>query len=631
MNERAKLLLVDDEPEILVALQDLFEHDYELTALTSPQAALDDLKAGGEYALIISDQRMPDMTGDVFLTHARELSDAAAILLTGYADLTAVTEALNRGGIVGYTAKPWEPGALRAMVAGAVEQRRLRRALEAERALLAGLMEAGPTAIAFKDADGRLLQVNGAKAAQLELAPADCIGRTEHELGGPDRRREELAALSGGQARQLVEERTVGAVRTWTLVDYVPIIAAPGASGRLAVVERDVTAEKRAELQLRQSDKLRALGTLAGGVAHDFNNLLTAVLGSLELASRRLDKPKAVSRYLDNARLAAERGAALTQRLLGFSRQTEGTAEVVDVGATLSSMRELVVRTLGGGVNVDWRIEDRLWPCAIEADQFELAILNLAVNGRDAMPNGGSLTIEATNVSFEETTPLADLRPGDYVAVSVKDQGEGIEPELLQRILEPFFTTKPVGKGTGLGLAMVHGFAQRSGGALEIESEVGRGTIVRIYLPRSEKALAASANIPTEEAAGEIKTGTILVIDDEPSVRAVTAAFLRDLGHEVCEARDGATGLELLRRLRGSIDLALVDFAMPGMNGMDFVEAARREEPSLPCILLTGHFALDAVPEDISIMQKPFTTSSLHEAVTAALRAGVAQAAGRPN
>jgi nitrogen-specific signal transduction histidine kinase/CheY-like chemotaxis protein len=336
----------------------------------------------------------------------------------------------------------------------------------------------------------------------------------------------------------------------------VPIIAAPGASGRLAVVERDVTAEKRAELQLRQSDKLRALGTLAGGVAHDFNNLLTAVLGSLELASRRLDKPKAVSRYLDNARLAAERGAALTQRLLGFSRQTEGTAEVVDVGATLSSMRELVVRTLGGGVNVDWRIEDRLWPCAIEADQFELAILNLAVNGRDAMPNGGSLTIEATNVSFEETTPLADLRPGDYVAVSVKDQGEGIEPELLQRILEPFFTTKPVGKGTGLGLAMVHGFAQRSGGALEIESEVGRGTIVRIYLPRSEKALAASANIPAEEAAGEIKTGTILVIDDEPSVRAVTAAFLRDLGHEVCEARDGATGLELLRRLRGSIDLA---------------------------------------------------------------------------
>jgi CheY-like chemotaxis protein len=209
MNERAKLLLVDDEPEILVALQDLFEHDYELTALTSPQAALDDLKAGGEYALIISDQRMPDMTGDVFLTHARELSDAAAILLTGYADLTAVTEALNRGGIVGYTAKPWEPGALRAMVAGAVEQRRLRRALEAERALLAGLMEAGPTAIAFKDADGRLLQVNGAKAAQLELAPADCIGphRARARRPGPSARRAGGAvgrpgAPAGGRAHR---------------------------------------------------------------------------------------------------------------------------------------------------------------------------------------------------------------------------------------------------------------------------------------------------------------------------------------------------------------------------------------------------------------------------------------------
>lgn len=630
MNERPRLLLVDDEPEILVALQDLLELDYDLTALSSPLEALRELQDGGEYALIISDQRMPGMTGDVFLTHAREHSDAAAILLTGYADLTAVTEALNRGGIVGYVAKPWEPGALKAMVAGAVEQRRLRRALEAERALLAGLMEAGPAAVAFKDADGRLLQVNGAKAAQLGLVPSDCIGRTEEELGGPNRRSEELTTLSSGRPKQLVEERSTGGVRSWTLVDYVPILSAPGAEGRLAVVERDVTAEKRAELQLRQSDKLRALGTLAGGVAHDFNNLLTAVLGSLELASRRLENPNALSRYLENARLAAERGAALTQRLLGFSRQTEGAAEIVDVGAILSSMRELVVRTLGGGVNVAWRIEDRLWPCAIEADQFELAVLNLAVNGRDAMPAGGALTIEATNLSFTDAGPVADLTPGDYVGVSVKDEGEGIEPELLQRILEPFFTTKPVGKGTGLGLAMVHGFAQRSGGALEIESEVGRGTVVRIYLPRSEEALSASAGPQVEQTAADVRPGTILVVDDEPSVRSVTAAFLRDLGHEVCEARDGATGLELLRRLRGSIDLALVDFAMPGMNGMDFVEAARREAPSLPCILLTGHFALEAVPEDIAIMQKPFTTSSLHEAVTAALRSGFNPAC-RPN
>src|SRR5690606_5177699 len=373
--ERPILMLVDDEPDILVALTDLLEDAYEVMAFTRPAAALQALEAGADVSVIVSDQRMPEMAGDAFLARARGVCDAEAILLTDYADLSPATSALNRGGIVGYALKPWEADPLRAMVAAAAEQHYLRRALRKEQALLRGLMEHLPLAVSLKDADGRFVQVNERKAAALGVDAGAAVGLTEPEITGRDPAPAELDALADRQPVQVVRDSQGEAGPLWLQADYVPVLDPAGAVERLVVMERDITEQKLAELQLRQTDKLRALGTLAGGVAHDFNNLLTAILGSLELASRRLHDETSLRRYLDNASLAAQKGAALTQRLLGFTRRSDGLPALVDTVAIMADMRELVARTLGPGTKVEWAARGDIWPVAIEADQLELAVL----------------------------------------------------------------------------------------------------------------------------------------------------------------------------------------------------------------------------------------------------------------
>ncbi|WP_374471434.1 response regulator [Phenylobacterium sp.] len=614
MNDgRATLMLVDDEADILVALQDLFEADYEVIGFTRAADALEALSERRNVAVIVSDQRMPGMMGDAFLQEARGLSDASAILLTGYADLSAVTTALNRGGIVGYAPKPWEPDALKAMVAGAAEQHRLRRALRREQALLQGLMGHLPYAVAFKDPAGRFVYLNDRKANLLGQRQQACIGRTQQELGGAPPSEAERSAIRLRRPVQVVDEQPGAAGSSWTQIDYVPLIDATGEVQSLVVMERDITEQRVAEQQLRQSDKLRALGTLAGGVAHDFNNLLTAIVGSLELATKRLGDATAVRRYLDNATLAAQRGASLTQRLLGFSRRSDGEAVTVDIAEVLRGTRDLLARTLGGAVGVEWRIADGLWSVSIEADQLEVALLNLAVNARDAMPNGGQITIQARNVDVSPDDADADLTAGDYVVLTVADTGEGMPPEILERILEPFFTTKPVGKGTGLGLPMVYGFAQRSGGALRIRSVLGAGTQVSLFLPRANEAGDPSAHGPATLATAA--RCRILVIDDEPGVRTVTAASLRDMGHEVLEAHDPAAALDVVDRADCEIDLAIVDFAMPGMNGLEFIERAREIRRDLPAILLTGYYSVETAPPGVLVVHKPFTQPTLEAAI----------------
>ena len=616
---RPILLLVDDEPDILVALEDLFEDAYRVVAAPSGREGLAHLRTLGDVAVIVSDQRMPEMTGDAFLAEARKISDAQAILLTGYADLSSVTSALNRGGIVGYASKPWEPDGLRALVATAAEQHRLKRALQQERALLRGLMAHLPAAIAVKDRDGRYLRINARKAEALGLPAEAAVGRTEAELGGTGQPEAEERAVAERQTVEVLDERQTEAGPQWLETSVVPVPDGDGDIAHLVVLERDVTDEKLAEMHLRQSDKLRALGTLAGGVAHDFNNLLTAIIGSLELAARRLGDERAVRRYLDNASLAAQKGAGLTQRLLGFSRQTESRgAQVTDLAVLLQETRDLVERTLGASIRILWNVAPDLWTAAIEPDQFELALLNLTVNARDAMPEGGDIVVSAENLTLSDPPAGLDLPAGDYVRVSVRDTGQGMSPEVLARVLEPFFTTKPLGKGTGLGLPMAYGFAQRSGGALEICSEAGQGADVRIYLPRAGAAQGdeARGDEPPGATASVGAGRRVLVVDDEPAVRSVTAGFLRDCGYEVVEA-DGAA--EALERLEAAepIDLALVDFAMPGLNGVEFAKRARPLRPSLPIILLTGYFDVE-VPRDVTLVHKPFSNATLQAALAEA-------------
>ncbi|WP_114188503.1 response regulator [Microvirga aerophila] len=616
------ILVVDDEPDILVALEDLFENDYRVLSTTSPLKALDILENEPDIAIIISDQRMPEMQGDEFLAQARHHSNAEAILLTGYADLKAVIGAVNKGRIMAYAPKPWEPAALSSMVAAAYQRRMLARELDTERALLRGLMESTSDQISFKDLEGRFVRLNASKARSLNLTSDACLGRKERELVAPEQAKlideTERQTIAAGKPSERIEERSSPDSATqWFLINQIPILNQDGAVTNLATIERDITERKLMEMRLRQADKMQALGTLAGGVAHDFNNLLMAVLGSLDLAKRRAPDDPRLTRLLQNATYAAERGASLTQRLLSFSRQRDLRLQAVDVNQVITDMNDLLMRSLGGFIRIERQLAEHLWAAMVDPDQLELAILNLCINARDAMTENGVLTLSTRNRTVGEGE-VTDLPEGDYVVVSVADTGEGMPPEILSRVLEPFFTTKEVGKGTGLGLSMVYGLAQQSGGTVVINSTVGVGTTVELYMSKSATDRSDSAHEEASLVDSTVKA-RILLVDDDAEVRAVTAAYLNDMGHRVVEAADGPSALDILRADSG-LDLLIADFAMPGMTGLDLANKARKQQPDLGILLVTGYADPERMPDNYPVLQKPFSRVELGVKVMEAAR-----------
>ncbi|MDR7037551.1 PAS domain S-box-containing protein [Methylobacterium sp. BE186] len=616
---RGTILAVDDEPDILIALEDLFEETYRVVTTTKPAQALAMLVEDPDIAVILSDQRMPDMTGDAMLAEARSFHEAQAILLTGYADISAVIAALNRGGITGYVTKPWDAALLRHTVGNAFDRHRLGRELATERALLRGLLEHSDDAISFKDARARFVRLNARKAALLGSDAGSCLGRTEAEVAGERgaaAERADAAAMASGEAVESLDAEGPAGAERWSQVTRVPIRDPSGTIAHLATIERDVTEQKSLEARLRQSDKMQALGTLAGGIAHDFNNLLTAILGSLELAGPKVGDQPRVRRLIDNATQAAQRGASLTKRLLSFSRSHDLQARSTDVNALIEGMDALLGRSLGGLVTVTTRLGPDLPAALVDPDQLELAILNLCINARDAMPEGGTITI-ATGLVRVADDP--ELPAGSYLAVSVADMGTGIPPEILQRVCEPFFTTKAVGQGTGLGLAMVFGLAQQSKGRLRIDSAVGRGTLVELLLPPAETAAEAEAT-PAAEAPVAARPARILVVDDDEEVRHVTASFLSDFGYRETEAPDGAAAIALLEESR--FDLVVADLAMPGITGVDLAATVRERWPDLPVLILTGHAEAMQIPEDVPVLKKPFGSGDLAARVSKLLEGG---------
>ncbi|WP_430911869.1 response regulator [Methylobacterium sp. sgz302541] len=615
---KGTILAVDDEPDILIALEDLFEDEYRVLTTTKAEEALSILRAEPDVAVIVSDQRMPGLTGDALLAEARAFHDAQAILLTGYADISAVIAALNRGGIIGYVTKPWDAALLRATVRNAFDRHRLGRDLATERALLRGLLDHSEDAISFKDAEGRFVRLNAGKAQALGRDVAACLGRTEQELAGEAARAAMLAdaaALAGGEvAHETVADGPKGAER-WRHVVRIPLRGPSGAVAHLATVERDVTEQKILEARLRQSDKMQALGTLAGGIAHDFNNLLTAILGSLELVGPKVQDQPRVRRLIDNAAGAAHRGASLTKRLLSFSRSHDLSAASTDVNALIAGMDDLFRRSLGGLVSVEARLAPDAPAAFVDPDQLELAILNLCINARDAMPEGGVVTVSTAR---RRITDDPEIEAGDYLLVSVADTGTGIPPELLQRVVEPFFTTKPVGRGTGLGLAMVFGLAQHAHGRMTIDSEVGRGTTVDLFLPAAEAGVAAKEPSSPEPPVAA-KPASILVVDDDAEVRHVTTSFLSSFGYAATEARDATTALSMLDTR--AFDMVVADLAMPGMTGVELAEIVRRRWAGLPVLILTGHAEAVRIPDDIPVLRKPFRSSDLAARVHSILAA----------
>jgi signal transduction histidine kinase len=385
-------------------------------------------------------------------------------------------------------------------------------------------------------------------------------------------------------------------------------------------LKSQMTERERVEASLRQSQKMEAVGQLTGGLAHDFNNLLTGISGSLELTRARLSQGKAnsVDRYITTAQEAVKRAAALTHRLLAFSRRQALEPKPTNVNRLVTGMEELIRRTVGPAIHVEVVGAGGLWSTLVDPNQLENALLNLCLNARDAMPQGGRLTIETANRWLDERGARdLDIAPGQYISLCVTDTGTGMEPDVAAHAFDPFFTTKPLGQGTGLGLSMIYGFARQSGGQIRIYSEVGKGTTMCLYLPRhdDDPNFNDAANVP--EASESLGDGeVVLVIDDEPSIRMLITDVLSDTGYSVLEASDGPAGLRVLQSA-ARIDLLITDVGLPGgMNGRQVADAARTLRPDLKVLFITG-YAENALmgnghlEKGMHVLAKPFEVERL--------------------
>ena len=486
------------------------------------------------------------------------------------------------------------------------------------------------------DGKGVFQAVNPAFTTILGWLPEEARGRTVFEFVIPDDEGVTNRALQHARVRSLptIENRyrhKDGGFR------WISWVAAPEgeliyASGRHITAEKDqAEALRQVEEALRQSQKMEAVGQLTGGLAHDFNNLLAGISGSLELMQTRMQQGRLtdVDRYMTAAQGAAKRAAALTHRLLAFSRRQTLDPKPTDVTRLATGMQELIQRTVGPAIPVEVVGVSGSWPALVDSSQLENALLNLCINARDAMPDGGTITIETANKWFDDRAARQhDMPEGQYLALSVTDTGTGMPPEIKARVFEPFFTTKPLGEGTGLGLSMIYGFAQQSGGQVRIYSEVGQGTTVSIYLPRhygevaDEDSVVMVSDLPRSEQ-GE----TVLVVGDEPTVRMLVTDILGDLGYTAIEAGDSAAGLKVLQS-DVRIDLLVTDVGLPGgMNGRQMADAGRVSRPDLKVLFITG-YAENAVlgngqlSPGMAVLTKPFAVETMAARIRSMIEGG---------
>ncbi|MEJ7934675.1 PAS domain S-box protein [Sphingobium sp. AN558] len=413
--------------------------------------------------------------------------------------------------------------------------------------------------------------------------------------------------------------------RFWANVVIDPVRDPQGNLIGFAKVTRDLSERREAQQALEeareaifQAQKMDAIGKLTGGVAHDFNNLLAVIVGSLDLARQRLETGADITRYLNNAMAAAERGATLTQRMLAFARKQELKLTSVDCIALVRDMADLLQATLGAGVAIETRFPLTLSPAYADPAQLELAVLNLAVNARDAMPNGGHIMIEGVEISPDDC-PRLKLPVGRYVQLSISDRGEGMDADTLARAREPFFTTKGIGKGTGLGLSMVHGFAEQCGGALHIASTPGEGTTVSLRLPVGAAPAAQEAATLMKMSHPSDSPLVILAVDDDDLVLTNTAGLLEDLGHTVFQAESAGHALCMLDQ--GDFDVVVTDHAMPGMTGAQLADIIEEKWPGMPVIIVTGFAELPPQAVKRLRLDKPFKQSDLSAMLSKAMNA----------
>jgi len=669
--ERARILLVDDDERNLLAVKTVLDDVAEVVLARSGEEALRHLLRG-EFAVILLDVYMPGMDGYETAQMIRSREQTKRIPIVFLSAVNKESEHLLRGyamGAVDYVFKPVDPVVLKSKVAVFVDLFQMRREIQRNAAHEQKLLDATIRANAEKlrvEQELRLAEQRQAAILQslpivLYLEDRDAVPRVPRFVAGnfqaltgfdfdavranpnlweerlhPEDRDRALAGIAGRRSAQAgaFEYRWQCADGTWKhFLDQAVLLRDDmGNMTEFAGTILDVTERKALEAQLTHSLKMDAIGKLTGGIAHDFNNLLAAVLGGLGMIERRIPMSDDQRRIVEMTRHAAEQGTELVSRLLSFARRQTLEPSTLPIRRLGASVGDLLSHTLGGLVRLDWQLADDLWPAYADASQLELALMNLIINARDAMPDGGTITVAAENRAL--TTPGEyGLDAGDYVLIAVTDEGGGIPSHLIDQVLEPFFTTKEQGKGTGLGLSMVYGFAQQSGGTLRIESEAGAGTRVEIWLPRAlaeadSEPEAAAEPLEVAETRGALR---VLLVDDHAGARVTTAALLQDLGHEVVEAADGPKMLDLLRARPADFDLIISDYAMPLISGSEGIRQAREINPDIPAILITGYAEAASIsgrPADVHILLKPFGTEQFAAAIGNAMtRRSVAIAA----
>ena len=771
MSAAESVLLVDDEPQVLVALEDLLSDKFVVLKTTSPEGALELIRKRKEISVVISDQRMPSMSGDELFSRLGESSDAKRILVTGFADLTGVIRAVNEGKLFAYVTKPWDPDDLRVKVDRAAQHFRMARELTHERELLRDLMDNSPDGIYFKNRRLEFLSANRSFAQSLGLAdPEDVVGKRLDEIVDRDdiaisiAKDEEAQVIHRGEtivdhvrargpegSRRWISDTKApirspdgsvvglvgisrdvttrieaeGALRQQTTVlnsildsmaegvvvvdpdgkfvlvnpeaqrllghtasdlraeDWlskcgisvpqgpesgvdpadplrramaqgaaieteitiqndraarpvtamlraVPLTSATWTRPGGLLVLRNVTDQRVLERKLREVQKMEALGQLAGGVAHDFNNLLCVMSACGQTLLEQIREGDPMRQDVEPILEAAERGAGLTRQLLAFGRRQLTQPKNLELNRVVSSLRGVLLRLIREDVELRLALSEGLGLVHADQVQIEQILMNLVVNARDAMPQGGRVTIATENATLGgDSIPPSGALEGRYVVLTVSDTGVGMTREVQNRMFEPFFTTKEIGKGTGLGLASVYGIVQQSGGTIRVESEVGRGTTFRIYLPRVEAmaSVTASANVPASGRSRPPRGTTVLVVEDDVPLRRVTGRILRHQGYNVLEAGDVEHARKIFSESADSIDLLLTDVVMPKTSGPELARELSAQRPSLRVLFVSGYAGTSMTAEEAALvakthLDKPFTAGALLEKIRTVLEEG---------
>jgi len=653
---RPRIVVADDNADMRTyASRILRACGYDVVAVPDGEAALRACGAGPAPDLVLTDVMMPRLDGFGLLRALRAdraMDGLLVILLSARAGEEARVEGLVAGAD-DYLVKPFSGRELLARVDGLIRlarqrrqaaerERQLQNELVAERGHVAlresealrliseekyrRLVEQAHEAIMVLDGNGRILEANPSATALFDQPQEALVGSTLDSLvtsGQVVELRELLAAKTAG-LRELQLSRADGRAR------YAEMSATQvrlGEQDIIFLIARDITERLLLEQELRQAQKMEAVGQLTGGVAHDFNNILTVITGQIEVISEAVSRDRHLVSLAAAIDEAADRGAQLTQRMLAFARKQPLQPRAVDMDAIVAHMAPMLQRMLGEDIAVMVLPTEGLWRAVADPSQVEDAILNLAVNARDAMPNGGRLSFETANAALDalDAAHQGEVSPGDYVMLTVTDSGSGMPQEVIDRAFEPFFTTKDVGRGTGLGLSMVYGFVKQSGGHVNISSEVGRGTVVELYLPRAPDVAVEVGTLrvaPVESRSS--RQETVLVVEDEPAVRAVAVMHLTALGYNVLEAADGPAALKLLQ-VSESVDLLFTDLIMPnGINGQQLLRKARELHPTLKALFTSGYSEpfirpRDASDQDVPLLGKPYRRAALAEKVRAAL------------